>query len=303
METRGKKRGAGVGKTNERPSPYLCSSTTVTIQNAQSEDEAGMQPKTKKAEVGCSPKESLTIKDAQSEDEAGMQPKTKKAKVCCSPNKSWSPTGASFIAKLKEENKLARIQIQHLEERVKHLEQANMELKKDKDFLLSRFGEKPGHFRKCAKQEIILTSSTSPEPSSSSSSDGPFSSKEEEVKKSEEEEDKKKRKETKKPMKTLEPHSRSRMTTVDGVIRRYKEALKRFKKSGSMKRSFEHMGVDRNTIARTAPIAELYISFSDVFKSLSRDEHEKISTFTERLENCGVQQLKPGLRKCKCVLG
>ena len=49
-----------------------------------------------------------------------------------------------------------------------------------------------------------------------------------------------------------------------------------------MKRSFEHLGVDRNTIARTAPIAELYISFSDVFKSLSRDEHEKISTFTER---------------------
>ena len=30
----------------------------VTIQDAQSEDDAGMQSKTKKAKVGCSPKES-----------------------------------------------------------------------------------------------------------------------------------------------------------------------------------------------------------------------------------------------------
>ena len=55
-----------------------------------------------------------------------------------------SPTGASLITKLKEENKLAKMKIQHLEERVKHLEEANIDLKKDKDFLLSRFDEKPG---------------------------------------------------------------------------------------------------------------------------------------------------------------
>jgi len=54
------------------------------------------------------------------------------------------------------------------------------------------------------------SSSTSPEPSSSSSSNGSFSSEEEEVKKSEEEKYKKKRKKTKKPVKTLQPHSRSR---------------------------------------------------------------------------------------------
>ncbi len=39
---------------------------------------------------------------------------------------------------------MAKMKIQHLEERVKHLEQANIDLKKDKDFLLSRFDEKPG---------------------------------------------------------------------------------------------------------------------------------------------------------------
>ena len=39
---------------------------------------------------------------------------------------------------------MAKMKIQHLEERVKHLEEANIDLKKDKDFLLSRFDEKPG---------------------------------------------------------------------------------------------------------------------------------------------------------------
>ena len=35
----------------------------VTIQDAQSEDEAGIQPKTKKAKVRCSPNKSCVIKD------------------------------------------------------------------------------------------------------------------------------------------------------------------------------------------------------------------------------------------------
>lgn len=55
-----------------------------------------------------------------------------------------SPTGVSLIAKLKEENKLAKLQIQNLEHRVNYLQQANLDLKKDKDFLHSKFGEKPG---------------------------------------------------------------------------------------------------------------------------------------------------------------
>ena len=72
------------------------------------------------------------------------------------------------------------------------------------------------------------------------------------------------------------------MTTVDGVMRRYKRALKSLKKNGSMKRAFEYLGVDRNTIVRTAPIAEVNIIFPDIFEGLSKDSHEKISTFTER---------------------
>ncbi|XP_056464860.1 coiled-coil domain-containing protein 106-like [Gadus chalcogrammus] len=168
------------------------------------------------------------------------------------------------------------MKIQHLEERVKHLEEANIDLKKDKDFLLSRFDEKQGPSHKSEKKEVISTSSETP---SASSSDESFFSEEEEVKVKEK---KKKKRKTKKPMKTLEPHSRSRMTTIDGVVRRYMRALKSFKKTGSMKRAFEHLGVDRNTIARTAPIAEVHIIFPDIFEGLSKDSHDKISTFTER---------------------
>lgn len=42
------------------------------------------------------------------------------------------------MAKLREENKLAQQKIGHLEERVKHLEEANIDLKRDKDFLVAQ---------------------------------------------------------------------------------------------------------------------------------------------------------------------
>ncbi|XP_041830685.1 coiled-coil domain-containing protein 106-like [Melanotaenia boesemani] len=127
-----------------------------------------------------------------------------------------------------------------------------------------------------SKAALELTStSTSPCPSSESS----FSSSSEE-----EEQKKKKKKKAKKSKKHLASHSRSRMTTTDGVIRRYKNALHIFNKYGSMKRAFAKINVDRNTIARTAAIAELAITFLDTFKELlPQDEaNEKMSVFAER---------------------
>ena len=70
------------------------------------------------------------------------------------------------------------------------------------------------------------------------------------------------------------------MTTTDGVIQRYKDVLLIFRKRGSMKKAFEKMNVDRNTIARTAVIAELAIVFPDTMKSLltgGDEDHTKIS--------------------------
>ncbi|KAI4898207.1 hypothetical protein NFI96_007368, partial [Prochilodus magdalenae] len=53
--------------------------------------------------------------------------------------------------------------------------------------------------------------------------------------------------------------------TVRGVILRYKRALQAFNQGGSMKRAFQKVGVDRNTISRTSPIAELALEAPGVF--------------------------------------
>ena len=83
------------------------------------------------------------------------------------------------------------------------------------------------------------------------------------------------------------------MTTTDGVIRRYKHALQIFKKSGSMKKAFSKINVDRNTIARTAVIAELAITFPDTFKDLlpGDEDSEKMSVFAERCRGAITEEM------------
>ncbi|XP_035990684.1 coiled-coil domain-containing protein 106-like isoform X1 [Fundulus heteroclitus] len=208
-----------------------------------------------------------------------------------SPRKLWSPTGAVELTKLKQQAKMDRQKIDHLEDRIKYLEEANRELKKDKDFLLTQIKEAtvaPASSSKSGSREIaqVPLSSTSTTPSSSSTDLSSSSS-------SEEEEKKKKKKKTKKSKKHSDSYSRSRMTTVDGVINRYESALKRFTKFGSMKKAFNKIKVDRNTIARTAVIAELAITFPDTFKELLPGNHnnEKISQFAERCRNAITKEM------------
>lgn len=47
------------------------------------------------------------------------------------------------LAKLKEQTKLDQQKIEHLEDRIKYLEEANSELKNDKEFLLSQIKGAP----------------------------------------------------------------------------------------------------------------------------------------------------------------
>ena len=47
------------------------------------------------------------------------------------------------------------------------------------------------------------------------------------------------------------------MKNCGDIIKRYKAVLKVYSEGGSMKATFEEVGVDRNTIARTTDIAEL----------------------------------------------
>lgn len=49
-----------------------------------------------------------------------------------------SPTGALELTKLKEQAKMDWQKIEHLEDRIKYLEEANRDLKNDKDFLLAQ---------------------------------------------------------------------------------------------------------------------------------------------------------------------
>ncbi|KAL2095639.1 hypothetical protein ACEWY4_007787 [Coilia grayii] len=77
---------------------------------------------------------------------------------------------------------------------------------------------------------------------------------------------------------------RIRTKSVRGVRQRYKQALHQFNKGGSMKKAFQKVGVDRNTISRTAPIAELAIAAPEAFRTLAPwdAKREKLSCFTER---------------------
>ena len=66
------------------------------------------------------------------------------------------------------------------------------------------------------------------------------------------------------------------MKNVVGVIARYMAALQEFKRSVSMKVAFDRVGVDRNTISRTAAIAELSLAAPEVFHALAPwDEKEE----------------------------
>ncbi|XP_028276089.1 coiled-coil domain-containing protein 106-like [Parambassis ranga] len=244
-----------------------------------------------KAEEAKEVEEEMNKEQTEDETEVPIRRYKKKKPVKYSPKKPMSPTGALELAKLKQQNKMDRQKIEHLEDRIKYLEEANRDLKNDKDFLLSQIkgatntpastGKGSG---KTALEPASSSTSTSPCPSSDSS----FSSSSEE-----EEKKKKKKKKTNKSKKHPDSHSRSRMTTTDGVIRRYKNVLSIFNKHGSMKKAFAKINVDRNTIARTAVIAELAITFPDTFKDLlPRDEaNEKMSAFAERCRGAITQEM------------
>ena len=52
-----------------------------------------------------------------------------------------------------------------------------------------------------------------------------------------------------------------------------------------MKKAFEKLKVDRKRIARTAVIAELFLTFQDRFKEHNREQDDKIADFADRCRN------------------
>lgn len=73
-------------------------------------------------------------------------------------------------------------------------------------------------------------------------------------------------------------------TGVQYVIHRYKQVLSAFIKKKSMSEAFRHLGIDRNTIANTASIAELHLAGKDMVSLVGnfRQGEETLVSYAQR---------------------
>ncbi|KAI1891346.1 hypothetical protein AGOR_G00142850 [Albula goreensis] len=87
--------------------------------------------------------------------------------------------------------------------------------------------------------------------------------------------------------KKAKDYSRKRATGVQYVIHRYKQVLSAFNKKKSMSGAFRHYGIDRNTIANTAPIAELYLAAKEMLHLVGLF-HPREETLVKYAQKCAV---------------
>ncbi|KPP59415.1 coiled-coil domain-containing protein 106-like [Scleropages formosus] len=98
---------------------------------------------------------------------------------------------------------------------------------------------------------------------------------------------KKKHHKEKKRGRKSKDYSRKRATGVQYVIHRYKQVLSAFNKKKSMSGAFRHYGIDRNTIANTAPIAELYLAAKETLPQVGLF-HPREETLVKYAQKCAV---------------
>ncbi|XP_042588158.1 uncharacterized protein LOC109073992 isoform X3 [Cyprinus carpio] len=96
-------------------------------------------------------------------------------------------------------------------------------------------------------------------------------------------------------------NTRVRMKNVVGVIARYMAALQEFRRSVSMKVAFDRVGVDRNTISRTAAIAELSLAAPEVFHALSPwdEKEETLAHYAVRCRQAMDDSIKAKIKSMK----
>ncbi|XP_034142594.1 coiled-coil domain-containing protein 106-like [Esox lucius] len=94
---------------------------------------------------------------------------------------------------------------------------------------------------------------------------------------------------------------RVRVRNTRSIIARYKLALQAFKQGNSMRAAFDSVGLDRTTIARTAPVAELHLAAPDVLKGLGpwNEKVEKLSSFVERCRSVMTTDIKNKISQMK----
>ncbi|KAM7369197.1 hypothetical protein PAMP_013489 [Pampus punctatissimus] len=96
-------------------------------------------------------------------------------------------------------------------------------------------------------------------------------------------------------------NTRVRMKNVVGVIARYMATLKEFRRSVSMKVAFDRVGVDRNTISRTAAIAELSLAAPEVFHALAPwdEKEETLAHYAHRCRQAMDDNIKGKIKTMK----
>ncbi|XP_073334483.1 uncharacterized protein [Pagrus major] len=96
-------------------------------------------------------------------------------------------------------------------------------------------------------------------------------------------------------------NTRVRMKNVVGVIARYMAALQEFRRSVSMKVAFDRVGVDRNTISRTAAIAELSLAAPEVFHALAPwdEKEETLAHYALRCRQAMDDNIKAKIKMMK----
>ncbi|GAA6224642.1 uncharacterized protein KIAA1958 homolog isoform X1 [Lates japonicus] len=96
-------------------------------------------------------------------------------------------------------------------------------------------------------------------------------------------------------------NTRVRMKNVVGVIARYMAALQEFRRSVSMKVAFDRVGVDRNTISRTAAIAELSLAAPEVFHGLAPwdEKEETLAHYAHRCRQAMDDTIKAKIKMMK----
>ncbi|KAM8828490.1 uncharacterized protein kiaa1958 isoform 2-T2 [Spinachia spinachia] len=94
---------------------------------------------------------------------------------------------------------------------------------------------------------------------------------------------------------------RVRMKNVAGVVARYMAALQEFRCSVSMKVAFDRVGVDRNTISRTAAIAELSLAAPAVFHAMAPwdEKEETLAHYAHRCRQAMDDSIKTKIKTMK----
>ncbi|CAI5661303.1 unnamed protein product [Oreochromis niloticus] len=155
------------------------------------------------------------------------------------------------------------------------------ELTKERDYLKEQLAASLSKEPTSSVQdssEVLSISSPSSDGSFDESSNSSMS-----ITSSDEDRKKRKKKGKAKKHKKSKKHYQKQRTRVQNpkqVVTRYNKILRLFKRGGTMSAAFKRLGVDRNTIVATAPIAELFIVAPERYKELEKNKQgQKLSLF------------------------